>query len=237
MSVHYDPMLAKLIVHALDARRRPPTRDHGAARITRSSASAPTSRSCLQILEHPQFVERVDRHRVPRSRRRRARRGDSTRLAISRDGGSGTHKHRHSAHRHLRHLRHLRNAGSVLRHLGAGVAETQTARRRLVSRHRGRRALARCDRRRAGCDVGVRRRPGRAHRVRRHAARRAGARKDAATASVMAPMPATVVAINAAAGQTRHRRRDHHRARSDEDGAADQVAAQRHRQGGALREG
>ena len=49
VSVHYDPMLAKLIVHAIDSRRRATPRDHGASRITPSSASAPTSRSCCRF--------------------------------------------------------------------------------------------------------------------------------------------------------------------------------------------
>ena len=72
VSVHYDPMLAKLIVHAStreEARRRAITalRDYAILGIRTNIPFL------LQILEHPQFVDGVDRHRLPRSRRRRAR--------------------------------------------------------------------------------------------------------------------------------------------------------------------
>ena len=79
VSVHYDPMLAKLIVHAStreEARRRAITalREYAILGIRTNIPFL------LQILEHPQFVECVDRHGVSRSRRRGDRGGDSDEL-------------------------------------------------------------------------------------------------------------------------------------------------------------
>ena len=67
VSVHYDPMLAKLIVHASnreEARRRAinALREYAILGIRTNIPFL------LQILEHPQFVECVDRHRLSRSR-------------------------------------------------------------------------------------------------------------------------------------------------------------------------
>ena len=87
MSVHYDPMLAKLIVWAesRDAARR--RADHGASRICRprhpDEHSVPASR-CWSIL---QFVTCLDRYRLSRSRGRDAGEGHTSRPA-----GTGTRR-------------------------------------------------------------------------------------------------------------------------------------------------
>ena len=104
--VHYDPLLAKVIATAetRDARDRAARRPRCAR--SRSSASAPTSRSCSRILEHPRVSRRrrstpasstAKARRSPTRRRRRRRRFVRARRCVA--AGQRSHRAGHGRSR------------------------------------------------------------------------------------------------------------------------------------------
>ena len=200
VSVHYDPLLAKLIAwgETRDAARR---RALAALRSYPILGIRTNIALLIELLEHPRFVAGIDRHRIPRRRRRR-----DSRAAERRDAAGRRGRRRRRPRRPARRAGPFgpagRPAGPAARPVDLAAwracltvddarLDVVATRQRTLPRRARIDDAARVRRRIGSRDVGLSRWPRLRRRVRGYRAHR---RLDADDADALAaPMPATVV--------------------------------------------